>query len=289
MVDRRERLVLVLPLLLVLLPFLLWPVTFGFLASFTNYSPHERHLRLIGLANYASLARDGDFLAAFRTIAVFLAVAVPAELLIGFAVAWLLREPFRGRTAIRVALLVPWFVSPVAGGVMWHFLYSTRSGLLNYFLSWLHLASVPSPLSLRGLALPATILVEVWRTAPLVGFLLLPGLISIPRSLWEEATIQGVSAIRQVRCIVLPYLRPLLLAVGMLLVGGALGTFDLVLILTNGGPGSETLTPALFSYQRAFRVSDWPLSATSAWFIVAAVALASLAYLLLSRPERRLR
>ncbi len=288
MVDRRERLALVLPRALVLVPFLLWPVTFGFLASFTNYSPHERNLRLVGLANYASLARDGDFLSAFRTIAIFLVVAVPAELLIGFAVAWLLREPFRGRGAIRIALLVPWFISPVADGVMWHFLYSTRSGMLNYFLAWLHLSAQPSPLSLRALALPATILVEVWRTAPLVSFLVLPGLISIPRSLWEEATLQGVSAVRRVRHIVLPHLRPLLLAVGMLLVGGALGTFDLVLILTNGGPGSETLTPALFSYQRAFRVSDWPISATSAWFIVAAVALASSAYLLFSRPERRL-
>jgi multiple sugar transport system permease protein len=95
--KRRDHLFLLLPLLLVTGPFLLWPVIFGFFASFTSFSPFTLHPRFTGLANYASLIGDGYFRAAFRTVAVFSVSAVALELAIGTAVAWLLREPFRGR------------------------------------------------------------------------------------------------------------------------------------------------------------------------------------------------
>ena len=268
-----------------MVPFLLWPVTFGFLASFTSYSPFEPHPRIVGLANYASLIGDGYFRAAFRTIAVFSLSAVAAELVIGLGVAWLLREPFRGRGLIRVILLLPWLVSPIANGVMWHFLYEGSAGIPNYLLALLGIPLQPSPLGLRGLALPATLIAEVWRTAPLVSFLLLPGFSSIPRQLWEHSVLEGASIPTQLRFIVLPWLRPLILTVAMLLLGGALGTFDSILILTHGGPGTETLTPALYSFQKAFQVNNWPLGAASAWFIVAAVLAAGGIYLALSRRE----
>lgn len=283
--TRRDRLILLLPLLLVIGPFLLWPVAFGFFASFTSYSPFESHPHLTGFANYASLIGDQYFRSAFRTIAVFSLSAVVAELMIGLAVAWLMREPFRGRGFIRVILLIPWLVSPVANGVMWHFLYESSAGIPNYLLALLNLPLQPSPLGLRGYALFATLIAEVWRTAPLVSFLLVPGFSSIPRQLWEHATLEGVSVFNQVRSIALPSMRPLLLTVAMLLVGNTLGTFDSILILTHGGPGTETLTPALYSFQKAFQVNNWPLGATSAWFVFVAVILVGVVYLFLSRRE----
>ena len=120
--TQRDLAVLALPLALIVGPFLLWPVAFGLFASFTDYSPFVTRLRFTGLGNYAYILTDSFFGASLRTIAVYSVVTVPAELLIGFAVALLLREPFRGRTAVRIALLVPWLISPVANGVMWHFL-----------------------------------------------------------------------------------------------------------------------------------------------------------------------
>ena len=285
MFTRRDRLILLLPLLLIMVPFLLWPVTFGFVASFTSYSPFEPHPRLVGLANYASLIGDGYFRASFRIIAVFAVSAVTAELAIGLAVAWLLRDPFRGRGLVRVILLLPWLVSPVANGVMWHFLYESGAGIPSFFLALLGIPLQPSPLGLRGFALPATLIAEVWRTAPLVTFLLVPGFSSIPRQLWEHSMLEGASLPAQFRFIVLPSLRPLILTVAMLLVGGTLGTFDSVLILTHGGPGTETLTPALYSFQKAFQVNNWPLGAASAWFIVALVLATGGIYLALSRRE----
>lgn len=274
-----------LPLLLLIGPFLLWPAVFGLFASFTNYSPFSLHLRFTGFANYASLLQDGYFRTAFRTLAIFSVFAVVLEILVGLVVAWLLREPFRGRGIVRVLLLLPWLVSPIASGVMWHFLYELSAGIPNYFLALLHLPIRPSPLGLRGLALPATMLVEVWRTAPLAGFLLLPGFSLIPRELWEHATLEGSRLFSQVRHVVLPSLRPLLLTVAMLLIGTSVGTFDSILILTHGGPGTETLLPALYSYQKGFQVNNWPIGATSAWFIGAAVMAAGGLYLALTRKE----
>ncbi len=283
--TQRDLAVLALPLVLIVGPFLLWPVAFGLVASFTDYSPFVTRLRFTGFANYASILTDGFFGASFRTIALYSLVTVPVELLIGFAVALLLREPFRGRTAVRVVLLVPWLISPVANGVMWHFLYASDSGILAYFSAWLGFPAAPSPLGSRGLALPAVMLAEIWRTAPLVSFLLLPGLLSIPRSLWEQATLEGASALFTVRRVALPWTRPLLLTVGMLLLGWALGAFDSILMLTGGGPGTQTLTPALYSFQKAYKANNWHVGAASAWCIVVLIAAAGAVYLALARQE----
>jgi multiple sugar transport system permease protein len=270
---------------LLLGPFLLWPLAFGLVASFSDYSPFVRHLRFTGLDNYAFL--DPFFAASFRTIGVYSLVTVPVELALGFGLAYLLREPFRGRTVVRIILLFPWLISPIGNGVMWHFLYASASGIFGYFAALLGLAPPPSPLGTRGLVLPAVMLAEVWRTTPLVSFLLLPGFLSIPRSLWEQATLEGASTLSVAGRIALPSVRPLLLTVGMLLLGWTLGAFDAILILTGGGPGTETLTPALYSYQKAFEANNWAIGATSAWCIVAAVLIVGSLYFALARTETR--
>ena len=191
MLTRADRLILVLPLVVVMGVFLLGPMLFGLAASLTSYSPFEPHPSFVGLSNYADLVSDSYFRAAFRTIGIFAAAAVALELFIGMAVAWLLREPFRGRAVIRVILLLPWLVSPIANGVMWHFLFESSAGIPNHVLALLGLPLQPSPLGLPGSALPAALAVEVWRTAPLAGFLLLPGFSLIPREFWEQATLEG--------------------------------------------------------------------------------------------------
>jgi multiple sugar transport system permease protein len=211
--------------------------------------------------------------------------AVPLELAIGFGLAWLLREPFRGRSLLRVLLLVPWLVSPIASGVMWHFLLGTTHGLLDFALGWLGRPDAASPIADPRLALATTVAVETWRVAPLVGFLLLPGLTAVPVERWEDARLSGAGSFRQALFVGLPAIRPLLLAVAMLLVGQAAATFDVVLILTGGGPGTATVTPALYSYDQAFGVNDWPAAAAAAWLVTLAVVVAGAAYVALARRD----
>jgi ABC-type sugar transport system permease subunit len=242
-------------------------------------------VRLSGFANYTAFVQDPQFGAAIRNIAVFTAAAVPLELAVGFGIAYLLRRPIKGRALWRVLFLAPWLVSPIAGGVMWHFLFGGATGILDFAFGWLGLPEVASPVGDLRLALPTAIAIEIWRVAPFVTFLLLPGLVSIPNEQWEEATLAGASWIQQIRHVAIPELRTLLLTVAMLLVGLSFGAFDTILILTGGGPGTATLTPALYSYGRAFQTNDWPVGAASGWLVAAGVIAVGAIYLRLARER----
>jgi multiple sugar transport system permease protein len=280
--SRPERLLLIGPLGVILAIWLIVPGLLGLAATFTNYAPAEPAVGWVAFRNFQVILADRTFAMAVRNVAIFTVVVVPVELATGFGLASLLRRPFRGRSIVRLILLLPWLVSPVASGVMWHFLLDSETGFLNFVVRWLGLASLPSPLSQHLLALPAVIGVESWRVAPLVAFLLLPGLTAIPRDLWEHAQLDGLSWADRTRHVALPAMRPLVLAVTMLLVGGALATFDSVLTMTGGGPGTETVTPALYSYDKAFAFSNWPIGAASGWLIGGAVLLAGLVYVRLA-------
>lgn len=281
--TRRDRIVLLSPLALLLGGWLLVPAVIGLGATLTTYSPLTTTVALAGWQNYSRVVHDPQFAEAARNVVIFTVVAVPTELSLGFAIAYLLRRPIWGRSWWRGLLLVPWLVSPIASGVMWHFLFGTTTGMTNFVLGWLGRPEAASPAGDLRLALPTTIAIEVWRVAPFVTFLLLPGLLAIPEERWEQARLAGAPWHRRLVDVAIPEVTPLLLTVGMLLTGLSLGAFDTILILTGGGPGTATLTPALYSYDRAFVTNDWPLGAASAWLIAAGVAAVGAVYVFLSR------
>ena len=280
--TKSERLLLYGPLAIVLSIWLIVPALLGLAATLTNYALAQPAIRWVGLHNFEMLLADRSFAAAVRNIAVFSVLAVPTELVIGFGLAYLLRRPLRGRALIRLLLLLPWLISPVASGVMWHFLLGSETGFLNFAARSLGMPSLPSPLSQHGLDLLTVVLVESWRVAPLVAFLFLPGLTAIPRERWEDALLDGLPTLHKIRHVAVPAMAPLILAVTMLLIGGALATFDSVLTMTGGGPGTETVTPALYSHDMAFTAGNWPAGAASGWLIGGAVLLAGLIYLRLA-------
>jgi len=281
--THRDHLLLFAPLAILIGGWLVIPAVVGLSATLTTYSPLTTTVAFAGWQNYSDVLHDPQFGEAVRNVAIFALVAVPLELGLGFAIAYVLRRPIRGRSWWRGLLLLPWLVSPIAAGVMWHYLFSGATGIANFILGWLGLPEAASPIGDVRLALAATIAIEVWRMAPFVTFLLLPGLVAIPEERWEQATLAGASWFRRVFNVALPEVAPLMLSVGMLLTGLSLGTFDTILILTGGGPGTATLTPALYSYDRAFVANDWPSGATSAWLIAAGVAVVGAAYIRLSR------
>jgi len=175
--TRRDRLVLFAPLAVLLSGWLVLPALLGLLATFSTYSPFSTSIHFAGLGNYLAVIRDPQFGVAIRNITLFAVSAVPLELVIGFGLAYLLRRPIRGRGLWRLLLLLPWLVSPIANGVMWHFLLIGANGILDFASGWLGQASVASPIGDPRLALPTIVAIEVWREAPFVAFLLLPGLL----------------------------------------------------------------------------------------------------------------
>ncbi|HET7421463.1 MAG TPA: sugar ABC transporter permease [Candidatus Dormibacteraeota bacterium] len=279
----RQTLLLLAPLALLLGGWLVVPAAVGLAATLTTYSPLTTTVAFVGGSNYGGVIRDPQFGEAVRNVLLFTAVAVPLELGVGFVVAYLLRRPIWGRSWWRAVVLLPWLVSPIAVGVMWHYLLGGATGILNFALAWLGLPEAPSPIGDVRLALLVTIAIEVWRVGPFVAFLLLPGLLAVPRDRWELATLAGARWHERILRIAIPEIWPLLLTVGMLLTGLSLGAFDTILILTGGGPGTATLTPALYSYDRAFVTNDWPLGAASAWLIAAGVAAVGAVYIRLAR------
>lgn len=285
--TRRQTLLLLAPLGILLGGWLVVPALVGLAATLTTYSPLTTAVAFVGASNYGAVIRDPQFGEATRNVVVYTAVAVPLELSLGFAVAYQLRRPIWGRSWWRAVLLLPWLVSPIAVGVMWHYLLGGATGILDFALSWLGLPEMASPIGDVHLALLATVAIEVWRVAPFVTFLLLPGLVAIPDDLWELATLAGARWHERVLRIAIPEIWPLLLTVGMLLTGLSLGAFDTILILTGGGPGTATLTPALYSYDRAFVTNDWPIGAASAWLIAAGVAAVGAFYISLARRSAR--
>ena len=280
--THRDHILLFAPLAILIGGWLIIPALVGLSATLTTYSPLTTAVAFVGWQNYSDVLHDPQFGEAVRNVAIFALVAVPLELGLGFAIAYLLRRPIRGRSWWRGLLLLPWLVSPIAAGVMWHYLLSGATGIVSFVLGWLGLPEAASPIGDVRLALAATIAIEVWRMAPFVTFLLLPGLVAIPEERWEQATLAGTSWFWRIVNVALPEVAPLMLSVGMLLTGLSLGAFDTILILTGGGPGTATLTPALYSYDRAFVTNDWPSGATSAWLIAAGVALVGTAYIRLS-------
>jgi multiple sugar transport system permease protein len=287
MLTPRERLLLMLPLALVVGPFLLWPMINGFLLTFTNAGLFQPSPRFIGLSNYLNALGDNVFRTALINMVVFTSITVLAEMLLGTAVALALREPFRGRAILRAVLLLPWLLSPSASGVMWHQLLNNQSGLLIYWTTLLRLPPLPYMLGLDT-SYVTVILTEIWRKTPLVIFLMLPGLLAIPLVHWDQAKIEGLTLLSRARHIVLPHLRLLLLTVTLLMTGEALGMSESVFFLTGGGPGSTTMTPGVYSYNQAIVSQNWSAGGTPGWFITGALLIVGLVYLrLLHRLRER--
>src|SRR5438034_7798114 len=146
MLTRRQRLSFLLPFILVVVPFTIWPALFGLANSFTNYAPYQTTaVRFVGLGNYLQVLRNTDFQIAIRNAIVFTTITVLVEIVVGVTVAYALRKPFLGRGIVRFILLMPWLVSPVANGVMWHFLVNPYSGLINFWPALLGLPRLADP------------------------------------------------------------------------------------------------------------------------------------------------
>lgn len=284
MLTRRQRWLLLIPFVALVVPFLICPALFGLAASLTTYTPFRPSVEWVGLKNLLGLVSGGLFQTALLNGLRFVPITVGAELIAGLLLALALRRPFRGRGLIRFTLLLPWLISPAASGVMWGQLLVASHGLVNF---WPAQLGIPNT---RDILLPETVfallvLTEVWRKAPLVTFLALPALSAIPADRWDTARLDGLGWIGQTRHVALPAMRGLLLAVTLLLIGDAWGTSESVLFLTGGGPGTRTLLPGLYAFNMAVNARNWSNGAAAGWLMTAALLIIGLIYLRLARSS----
>ena len=255
--ERREtfwRVVLLTPALTVFSIFVIWPLLDSFRYSFTNWNGFNPNYKFVGLDNFAKIFTDPNFVTATVNTAIWMVAALLLPTLLGLALALLLNTGLRGASIFKSIFYLPICLSAVIVGQIWIWIYQPDWGLLNNVVA--HITG--SKFDFAWLAQPSTALGSVilawsWQQTGLAMVIFLAGLTSIPRDLLEAADIDGVKRWKQTIHIVLPMLRPATVVVVALSVINSLKGFDILYIMTGGGPFQSSNTLAFFMYEESFR------------------------------------
>lgn len=203
----------------------------------------------VGLDNYLRALGDGRFWGAMAHTFVFTVGSVALEVVLGLILALALNRAYRGRGLVRAAVLVPWAIPTVVAALLWRFMFEGESGIVNAMLTGSGLMGEPLIWFIDEVwAWVPIILADVWKMTPFVALLLLAGLQNIDESLYEAARIDGASAWQRFRHVTLPLLKPALLVALIFRTLDAFRVFDLVFVMTGGGPGTATEPIALYTF-----------------------------------------
>ncbi len=211
------------------------------------------HSTWVGLENYSRALSNPDFRDALGRTLYFTVTSVGAEVVLGILVGLLLNQPFRGRAAARALLVLPIAMPTIVSSMMWRIIFNPEFGSLNALLKQLHVIDVyRSWLGEPGLAMTMVIIAEVWKNFPLVAVVVLAALQIVPRELHEAAVMDGAGAFRRFFSVTLPVLLPSLSVVIVLRTIEAFKVFDIIYIMTRGGPADSTKTASFFVYNESF-------------------------------------
>jgi multiple sugar transport system permease protein len=294
-VGRRLRLrrltpaLLLAPTLAALLAISVYPILNGLWLSLRDTSLISPDDRFVGLANYGALLGNGQFRNAWLHTVEFTAASTALETALGLGMALILHERFAGRGLVRAATLVPWAIPTVVSSKMFGWLFDGQNGLVNHALRGLGLIGqnvgwYSSP----DTALLTIVIADVWKTTPFMALLLLAGLQTIPRSLGEAAYIDGAGPWQYFRHVRLPLLAPTLLIAALLRALDAFRIFDLVYVLTGGGPADSTETLSTLTYKTLFSALQFGYGSSLAAAMFATEALIAVAFgVVLVRRMRR--
>ena len=203
----------------------------------------------VGLANYAEVLGDGRFWASMGHTLLFTGASVGLELALGLALALAMNRAFRGRGLMRAAVLVPWAIPTVVAALLWRFMFDAEAGIANAVLMDVGLMEEPFVWFIHSAAAwVPVVLGDVWKMTPFVALLLLAGLQNIDESLYEAAEIDGAGPWQKFRHVTLPLLKPAILVTLVFRTLDAFRVFDLIYVLTGGGPGTATEPIALYTF-----------------------------------------
>ncbi len=251
--------ILLLPACGVLLLVFAYPIARAFwLSLFTKNLGTQLQPVFSGLDNYVRLCLDGRFWQSFWTTTVFTTASVVIELLLGLSIALVLNQRFSGRGWVRTIAILPWALPTALIGLAWTWIFNDQFGVVNDVL--LRLGLIQSGINWLGdpkLALGAVIFADVWKTTPFISILLLASLQSIPTDLYEAHAIDGATPWQSFRKITLPLLRPQILIALLFRFAQAFGVFDLIAVMTGGGPGGATEVVSLYIYATVMRYLDF--------------------------------
>jgi len=277
--DRAIAWLFVAPTILLLLAINIFPLVWTVYLSFTNYRANRPNAEVknVGLANYQSILGDADIWIAMQATAHFVFWTIALQTLLGFGLAYLIDRKFRGHAFWTTVILIPMMLSPAVVGNFWRFLYQPQIGLFNYIVSFFT-GIPPSSFQMTGdvsLAPWSIIIVDTWMWTPYVMLICLAGLRSIPEYLYEAAEVDRASKWRQFWSITLPMALPFIMLAVLFRGIENFKMFDMVNLLTGGGPGSTTEVASITLKREAFE--KWRTGYSSAFAIILFVTVFGLA------------
>ena len=275
---------LMLPLLLVMVAVIGWPMVDTIRLSFTDTRLIGAEGAYVGLANYIKLLTGNAFLGALTNTASFAFLSVAAEMILGVLAALLLDQQFRGRTMVRALMILPWALPTVVNATLWRLIYNPEYGAMNSLLTQVGLLSeYRSWLGEPSSALFSIVVADCWKNFPLVALIALAALQAVPRDIKSAAIVDGAGAFARFRFVIWPYLAgPLTIALVLRTIE-AFKVFDIIWVMTRGGPANTTRTLSILVYQEAFSFQRAGSGASLALIVTLIVTVLALVYGIIMR------
>lgn len=258
------------------------PIGYSFWISLQRYNLRQpNRIRFIGLDNYWDILSNAEFWQSMRVTFTFTIGSVIGEIVTGVLLALLLNEQFKGRGFLRSAMLLPWAIPGVIAGVMWKWIFNPRFGVLNGLLYSLGL--IDEYRSWIGvdptMAMAALIFVQIWNALPFNTLVLLAALQTIPSDLYEAATVDRADLWSRFRHITLPWLTQPIMIIMILATTAGLRVFDLIYVLTGGGPGDSTRVVTFTAWKKAFDALDFGAANAYAYILTFMTLIIGLIYI----------
>jgi multiple sugar transport system permease protein len=264
-----EPVLFISPAFIVIAVILIYPLGYSLWLSFHEWTLRgfRQGIPFVGLQNYRDLFSNPDFLNSLRITATFVILAVGIEFVLGMGLALLLNHDLRGKNFIRAMILLPMMCTNVVIGLTWRLLLNYEFGLVNYYLGVIG-AGPFEWLSKPAVAFAAVILVDVWNTTSFVALLLLAGLQALPEEPFEAARIDGASAWQSFTNITLPLLRQTILVVLLWRMIDTFRIFDVIYLLTAGGPARATETVSIYVYRYGFQSFNLGYASAASYIMI---------------------
>jgi ABC-type sugar transport system permease subunit len=280
---------MVAPALLMTLALGVYPMVYSLWMSFVSYDLlriHEFGTPFVGLTNYVAVFSDPRFAQTVVNTILFTVLAVSGTVVFGLLLSQVLSARYRGRTALRMLVCVPWFVPPAVASAIWMWMLNTDRSPINFLLQQIgathgNIRFLSDPTTWGPFSIPMLAVTSgrIWNGLPFAVIFLLAALQSIPGSLYEAAEVDGASILQKFRHVTLPMLRPVLAILLTLLIIGGLGSFEINYIMTGGGPQNLTNIMAVYSYQQAFSFYRFDLASAASGVILILTGFVSVFYL----------
>ena len=287
--ESRYAYLTLLPVLLIMAVFSLYPIGYSvYLSLHKEVLTDPLNHPFVGFQNFNNVLHSYYLISSLTSTLVFMVMAVPGVMVFGLLASLLLNESFAGARILRVAILLPWAMPAVISGIVWRWILNGDYGVLNSVLFQLGIIHDYIPwLSSPDLARVGLAVAHVWREGPLAAIFFLAGLQTIPTDIYNSAAVDGAGRVAAFRRITLPLLRPTIVIVLIYETIVAATTFDLVYVMTGGGPADATSLISWYAYAEVFKFLDLGAGAALAFLIALALVGVILLYLRVLRTEEQ--